>query len=391
MSIANDPIIGRLSVLKQRLLEAKKENVRRIAGVDLYHIPDARVRRAWERRMGYYEALSRDPTFLTMEDAARDAAMSLASVAQTIALRLSAKDAKRISDWFWPPRRDITWEDGSTLDEKLQSYLEKKNYYSIREVGDVMLGAHPYDEGIYYNCNNILAQHQKLYEHCQRFGRASRQIGTEPEQAAYLKSFQALSGYIDELELRLIQEPRKMHLGNFEEVQLAASAFDHTVLGHITKGFQSSQGDNEDLKTEEIRKAAIDVCEEIISEISLPTEISFMQPREKIVHINDVQIDTGERREVTYKGISFSFKLGGLPWSLIRRCCEENNGEFGKVAVDEVPQVKTSDALHREVNRMNKPWRAKIRENVFRVQDGYFCIAPKPMRQTLRIESRVRA
>jgi len=167
--IVNGPIIQRLSILKQRLIDAKGEEVRRIAGVDLYHLLEPRIKKAWQRRLDYYENLSKDAAFFILEDSARDTAQELATVALSISKKLSPEWAAKFSDWLFPIS-DFAWEDEDTLEQKLQHCLNLKNYYSIRQVGENNLASYPMNEGIYHNCNRILHQHQELYKHCQNFG-----------------------------------------------------------------------------------------------------------------------------------------------------------------------------------------------------------------------------
>jgi hypothetical protein len=347
-----DPIIDRLAVLKQRLQDTKGDDVRGIAGIDLYHLADPRVKRAWDRRIGYYKSLSEDSKFLALENAAKATAQKLASLALTLAKKLSAEWDKKFSDWFYPPRRYNPWEDEDTLKAKLEYYLDEKNHYSIRQLGDGLdLCGYPMDNGIYYNCNKILEQHLQLYKHCQRFGDASRKLGTKKEKEKYVKWFQELSGYIDELELYLVQEPRKLHLGSFEEVQLAAAAFDHTVLGHITKGFQSARGNYEEKKTEDIRKAAIDVCEELALEVALyPLQhVEGSSEKQKTEPIESYGLKIWpSRQDVECDGIQA--RLSGKSWSIVEQCIANTGwatdcGTRGKIDVDS------------DVKTMNSPWK----------------------------------
>ncbi len=352
MRMSIDPIIDRLAVLKQRLQAAKGDDVRSIAGVDLYHLSDSRVKRAWDRRLGYYKSLSQDPKFLALEDAAKDTAQKLASLALTLAKKLSPEWDKKFSDWFYPPRRYNPWEDDDTLKTKLEHCLVAENQYSIRQLEDGYdLCGYPMDNGIYNNCNKILEQHLQLYHHCQRFADASRKLGTKKQREEYVKLFQELSGFIDEFELYLVQEPRKLHLGNFEEVQLAAAAFDHTVLGHITKGFQSARGDNEDKKTEDIRSAAIDVCEELALEVALyplqSVEGSTEDRKKEPIEDHGLRI-WPSRQDVECDGVKVT--LTGKSWGIVEKCISNDGwatdcGTRGKIDVDS------------DVKDLNAPWK----------------------------------
>ncbi|TSC57254.1 MAG: hypothetical protein Greene041662_1013 [Candidatus Peregrinibacteria bacterium Greene0416_62] len=347
-----DPIIEHLAVLKQRLQQAKGDDVRRIAGVDLYHLSDSRVKNAWERRIGYYKKLSQDATFLGIEDTAKDTAKNLASLALTLSKKLSPQWDKNFSDWLYPPRRYDPWEDEATLAEKLIFYLDEENYYSIRQLNDGPdLCGYPMDNGMYHNCNKILEQHLQLYKHCQRFGDASRKLGTKKQQEKYVELFQKLSGLLDELEFHLVHEPRKLHLGYFEKVQLAGSAFDHTILGGFTKGFESAHGNYEDEKTEDIRKAAIDVCEELALEVALyplqSVEGSIEDRKKEPIEDHGLKI-WPLRQEVECDGIKVTLK--GKSWGIVEKCITNDGwatdcGTRGKIDVDS------------DVKDLNAPWK----------------------------------
>lgn len=346
-----DPIVERLSILKQRLRDAKGEDVRKIAGVDLYPIADPRIKRAWARRVAYYKTLSEDASFLTLEDSAGDTAQRLAKIALSISKKLSPEWARKFSDLFYPPRRYSGWEDEDTLNDKLQYCIDPKNYFSIRQLAENDLAGYPMDNGIYYNCNKIFEQHQLLYQHCQRFGNAARQLANEKEYKQYIEIFHELIGLKDEIELRLIQEPRKLHLGSFERVQLVAAEFDHTVLGHTTKEFQSARTDNEEAKIERIRKAAIDVCEELTLEIAMQPQAqdnaSSAHQQKEYIEKHDLKI-WPLRQDVECAGKKVT--LTGKRWSIVEKCIA-NEGwvsewrERGKVNIDS------------DVQDLNAPWK----------------------------------
>ncbi|MFH1011692.1 MAG: hypothetical protein V1784_10725 [bacterium] len=98
-----------------------------------------------------------------------------------------------------------------------------------------------------------------------------------------------------------------------------------------------------------------------------------------VINVRGVRIDK-ERQEVIYRDVRSAFKLGGVPWTMIRLCTEDGEDGIGRTDVDSFLKKRTKDALHRIVNRMNKPWRDEIGENIFRIHNDCFCVDPQPVR-----------
>jgi hypothetical protein len=166
--------------------------------------------------------------------------------------------------------------------------------------------------------------------------------------------------------------------------QLHVDAFEHLLHNMVAPEWM---GDDE-RDIERAKGYADRVCKDLMlfleehgdeDDSANPALEIVLKKEDKTVLVNGVSIDK-ERQEVIYRGVRSAFKLGGVPWAMVRLCAEDGADGIGKTDIDPFLKKRTKDALHRIVNRMNKPWK-NVGENVFRIHNDCFCVDPQIIRK----------
>jgi len=331
MSTHEDASLFRLKMLRERIQnfqpskdaqfwEFSKDEILQIVGIDLYRSirNDDRLWQEWLRRTNYFQSLAGDDNFLEGEKNAREATKKVAGILiKIIKSHPEGEDPKYGDMFFAEIKVDFPVEVDYPLPEKIEPYLKDENYFSIKDQGQFLV-APPYDVGIYHNCNKVMTQHQDVYHFVQRFvdTKLYDEIvrGKEEKENELAAAFQELAQAIEPLELFLLTDAKALHTRSFERVQLAAATFDDTVMGRHTKGFQSLEKDEK--RIEEIRKAGIDVCDELAYALLL--KIQGIEPKKKFRTEN-------ESKSVTVKVEPLRLKVSVPPVTAIAKMGRDTN------------------------------------------------------------------
>lgn len=87
-----------------------------------------------------------------------------------------------------------------------------------------------------------------------------------------------------------------------------------------------------------------------------------------VVNIHGVSIFL-ETKTVQCLGYKQTYRTGGLPWTIFRRCAEETPDELGKVSLENLSRSKV--AVNNELHRINQKWEREIGRKLLHVRDGY--------------------
>ncbi len=248
-----------------------------IVGIDLYRSirNDGRLWEVWNERINYFQSLSKNKEILKAEKTAIKATKKVVNVLLKIIESNHERDDKRHGFFFSPGvKYDYPEETELTLKEKLKVYLKDKNYFSVKDQGKFIVSPSgrvwylrdsPKDVGSFHNCNRVLNQHNSIYKFVQEFVETKIYDevvrGQRNKEEELSEAFQELAEAIEPIEVKLLTDARSLRTGEFERIQLTAAAFDHSVLGRITKGFESL--DKNEKEIEKIKNASIVVCEEL--------------------------------------------------------------------------------------------------------------------------------
>lgn len=277
MIMYEDASLFRLQQIKERIEKADSKQVVQTVGIDLYRSirSDDRLWQVWNERITYFQSLAKNKEVLKAEQVAIKATKKVVTILLKIIDSHPERDKQGRGFYFTPNvQYDYPEETEPTLEEKLKVHLDSENYFSVKDQGKFMVSPSghvwylrdsPTDVGSFHNCNRVLNQHRSVYKYVQEFVETKIYDevvrGNRNKKEELAEAFQELAEAIEPIELKLLTDARALHTGEFERVLLTAAAFDHSVLGRVTKGFEAL--DKNPHQIEKIKKSGIDVCEEL--------------------------------------------------------------------------------------------------------------------------------